>query len=44
MWAPLPCLHVGEIRVYEHVYEYGVNPSEDMLPTYSYTYSYSQIS
>jgi hypothetical protein len=25
-------LHVGKIRVYEYVYEYGTSPSEDTLP------------
>jgi hypothetical protein len=30
--------------VYEYVYEYGKNPCENALPTYSYTYSYTRIS
>jgi hypothetical protein len=44
----MPCcidlLQVGEIGVYEYVYEYGKNVRENSLPTYSYTYSYTRIS
>jgi hypothetical protein len=37
-------LQVGEIGVYEYVYEHGKNPGENTHPTYSYTYSYTRIS
>jgi hypothetical protein len=33
-----------KICVYEYVYEYGKKSSENGLPTYSYTHSYTRIS